>query len=261
MSRVVRHQTATLRYARPAPPLWEVRLDLNVAPAAGTYLLADFGGPVREPLYPIEVDDAGFVANVARGHPATQLLPGTSVDVLGPLGRGFRLDTTGYALARLLLIADVGSLPLLRPLYQAAPAVALIVEATTRAQIPSPTQFPASLELTLVTRDGSSGYLGPIEGNGSAPVGIERAGARVRELLLWTERVCFACDPERYPALSALVKEVRLQPQPDFAQAFLRSSMPCGVGVCDVCRVVLPGGEVRVCVDGPVFDLLSFLEL
>jgi NAD(P)H-flavin reductase len=258
---MVRRQTAILRYSRPAPPLWEVRLDLDVAPAPGAYLLADFGGPVREPLYPVLVDEAGFVTSVPRGHPATRLLPGAGVDVLGPLGRGFRLDVSGYALARLLLIADVRFLPVLRPLYQAAPAVALIVEATTRAQIPSPTQFPASLELTLVTRDGSSGYLGPVEAEGSAPVGLERAGPRVRELLLWAERVCLACDPERYPALAALVKQVRLQPQPDFAQAVIQTSMPCGVGVCDICRVVLPGGEFRTCVEGPVFDLLNFLAM
>jgi dihydroorotate dehydrogenase electron transfer subunit len=258
---MVRRQTAVLRYARPAPPLWEVRLDLNVAPAAGAYLLADFGGPVREPLYPVEIDGVGFVTSVVPGHPATRLLPGTGVDVLGPLGRGFRLHTPGYALARLLLIADVAFLPLLRPLYQAAPAVALIVEATTRAQIPSPSQFPASLELTLVTRDGSSGYLGPIEAEGNAPVGLERAGGRVRELLLWAERVCFACDPERYPALATLVQQVRLQPQPDFAQALIQSPMPCGVGVCDVCRVILPRGDLHACVDGPVLDLLSFLAL
>jgi NAD(P)H-flavin reductase len=258
---MVRRQTAILSYARPAPPLWEVRLDVDVVPAPGAYLLADFGGPVREALYPVEIDDAGFVTSVAPGHPATRLLPGTSIDVLGPLGRGFRLDVAGYELARLLLIADVGFLPLLRSLYQAAPAVALIVEATTRAQIPPPTAFPASLELTLVTRDGSIGYLGPIEAQGNAPVGLERAGPRVRELLLWAERVCIACDPKRYPALAALVKEVRLQPQPDFAQALLQSPMPCGVGVCDVCSITLSSGDFHACVDGPVFDLLSFLVM
>lgn len=255
----MRRQTATLRYVRPAPPIWEVRLDMDLPPAAGACVLADFSGPVREPLYPIEIDETGFVTAVGPGHPVTQLLPGTAIDVLGPVGRGFRLDKGGYSPARLLLIGDVTLLPLLRPLYQAVSAVALIIEATTRGQIPPPTRFPPSLELTLVTRDGSGGYLGPIEAEGPSPAGLERAGARVRELTLWSDLICIACDPERYPALAALVKRVRLAPGPDFAQALVQSPMLCGVGNCNVCRIALPRGEKHVCVDGPVFDLMDFL--
>ncbi|MGC9522782.1 MAG: hypothetical protein ACP5HG_12985 [Anaerolineae bacterium] len=258
---MVKRQAASLRYARPAPPWWELWLDLDQPPAAGAYVLADLGGPLREPLFPSVVDEGGFATMVPPGHAATQLLPGTVVDVLGPLGRGFRLDPPDHSLARLLLIAEVPHLPLIRPLYQLADSVALVVEATTRAQLPSPGQFPTALELTLVTRDGSAGYLGPLEAAGDAPVGLERVDSRLRELLAWTERVCLACDPARYPAFAQMIREVRLQPQPDFAQALVKVSMPCGVGVCDVCRIATRHGERRVCVDGPVFDLLDFLSL
>lgn len=256
---MVKRQTATLRFARPAPPFWEVRLDLELAPAPGAYVLADLGGPVREALFPVARDTTGFVTVVSPGHPVTRVLPGTPVDVLGPLGRGFRLGSPAYEPARLLLIGETDLLPLLRPLYQATPSVALIIEATTRAQLPPPTHFPPTLELTLVTRDGSAGYLGPLDAEGSAPAGLERAGPRVRELILWAERVCCACAPDRYPALASLVKQVRFQPQDDFAQALVRVAMPCGVGACDVCRVATPHGEYHACVDGPVFDLMDFL--
>lgn len=256
---MARRQTATLRTIRPAPPVWEVRFDVEYPPEAGSYVLADLGGPVREPLFPSVVDDSGFCTVVPRGHAVTQLLPGTSVDVLGPLGHGFRLNSAGYVPDRLLLIAGTDDLPWLQPLYQAAPAVALVVEATTRGRLPPPARFPPTLELTLVTRDGSTGYLGPIENDGPVPAGVERAQPRVRELVAWAECICVAVDMARYPALARLVKDVRFQPQTDFAQALVRVPMPCGVGACQVCRVSTRHGERRACVDGPVFDLMDFL--
>ncbi len=255
---MVKRQTAILRRARPAPPFWEIHLALEQPPEPGAYVLADLGGPLREPLFPSEIDSAGFVAAVPPGHPALRLLPGAEIDVIGPLGRGFRLNPDGHPLARLLLVAQVGFLPFLQPLFQAAPAVALVVEATTRAQLPAPTRFPPTLELTLVTLDGSAGYLGPLEAEGAVPSGLERAGPRLRELIAWTERACFAFELDRYPALAQCVSEVRIQPQADLAQALVRVPMPCGVGACDACRVATQRGERQACVDGPVFDLLAF---
>lgn len=251
----MKRQSATLRYARPRPPSWEVRLDMPQPPQAGAYVLADFGAPVREPLFPALVDDEGFVTVLAPGHPATRLLPGTPVDVLGPLGRGFRVgDVT-----RLLLVVEVSYLPLVLPLIRASPSVVLVVEATTRARLPSPVIFPPALELILVTLDGSAGYLGPLDLDGPAPTGLERAAPRLRELLVWAERACFGCTPERYTGLARLVRDVRLQPFQDFAQALVQVPMPCGVGACDVCRVSTRHGEAHACVDGPVFDLMDFL--
>lgn len=253
----MKRQSATLRYARPRPPAWEVRLDMNQPPGAGEYVLADFGAPVREPLFPALVDAEGFTAVLAPGHPATRILPGTPVDVLGPLGRGFRIGD----IVRLLLVAEVAYLPVLLPLVQAAPSVVLVVEATTRARLPSPSAFPPALELLMVTLDGSAGYLGPVELDGTAPLGLERAATRMRELLAWSERVCLACAAERYAAMARMVRDVRLQPFQDFAQALIQVPMPCGVGACDVCRVRTRHGEAHACVDGPVFDLMDFLPI
>ncbi|MGC9347271.1 MAG: hypothetical protein ACP5JG_03950 [Anaerolineae bacterium] len=249
-----RSQTATFRYARPAPPFWEVRLDVERPPDAGAFVLADLGGPLREPLFPSLTDDLGFMTTVEPGHTLTRLLPGATVDLMGPLGRGFRVDDV----ERLLLVAEAPLLSLLRPLFQVAPSVALVVEATTRAQLPPPSRFPPALELTLVTRDGSAGYLGPLENEDPAPEGLERVGGRLRELLAWTECVCLACASDRYPALARMVGEVRFQLQHDFGQALVRVPMPCGVGACDVCRVATRRGERQACTDGPVFDLLDF---
>lgn len=236
------------------PPYWAVYFEVAHPPAPGAFMLADFGGPLREPLFPAIIEARGFASMVPPGHPATRLLPGAEVDMLGPLGRGFHIDDVTV---RLLLIAEAEHLPALLPLLDAAPSVTLVVEAATRAQIPAPHRFPPAVELYLVTRDGSTGYLGPLESDDPAPADLQRAAPKLRELLAWAECICLALDASRYPALAAMLREARLQPRRGLAQALIRAPMPCGVGVCEVCRVATRRGEKHACVDGPVFDLLD----
>lgn len=250
---MVKQQIATFRFALPSPPHWAVRLDVAHAPRAGQFVLAECGGPLREALFPADVDAEGFTTLVPRGHPITRLLPGAQVDVLGPLGNGFHLDRV----QRLLLIAEADRLPPLRPLLNAAPAVTLVIEGPTRARLPAPDSLPPDVELTLVTLDGSLGYLGPLESQAPAPAGRERVAPLLAELIAWAERICLSCTRERYPALAELVRQTRLQPVARFAQALIHTEMPCGVGACDVCRIPTRHGEQHVCTDGPVFDLLE----
>lgn len=237
-----KRQTATLREAQPTPPFWTVRLDAPHPPAPGAFVLAELGEPVRTSLFPAAIDAAGFAVIVPPGHPLTRLLPGTSVDLLGPFGRGFRLERAN----RLLLVAEAAWLPPLLPLLEAAPEVALVVEAPTRARLPAPERFPPVVELHLLAADSSS----------EQPVALETA---LPELLQWAERVCLACDPARYPGLARLVREVRLVPAADFAQALIQVAMPCGVGACDICCVATRHGDQHACTEGPVFDLLDLL--
>ena len=251
---MVTQKTATLRYAKPEPPFWRLRFDVESPPEPGGFVLADLGAPLRTPLFPSLVDASGFVTHVPPGHPAIELLPGVAVDVLGPLGRGFRIRKR---VTRLLLVADARRLPVLNPLFTEAPSVVVIVEAGTRARLPAPSRFPASVELVLVTRDGSGGYPGPLLVEGGASSGTDLSGVpRLAELIRWADGICAALDPARYSAMRQLVQAVRLQPQPNFAQAWIRVPMPCGVGACEVCRVRTRQGERRACVDGPVFDLM-----
>ncbi len=246
---MVKSQRATLRFARPLPPYWAVRFDLPHPPAAGNFVLADLGEPLRVPLFPAEIDGEGFVALLPPGHPATRLLPGSPVDLLGPLGSGFRVGEA----ARLLLVAEVRALPPLLPLLEAAPAVALVIEAQTRVQLPPPTRFPPAVELHLLTADGSAGRQGRLDGEGSP----------LPDLIAWAERLCLACDPARYPELARYVRSAcrAASPAPPgsgFAQALVAVPMPCGVGACEICRVETRRGEQRACSDGPVFDLFDF---
>ena len=243
---MVKRQTATFREARSVPPFWAARFEVEFPPAPGRFMLAELGGPLREALFPAASDAEGFTVWAPPRHPVTQLLPGAPVDMLGPLGRGFRLGGA----QRLLLVAEAARLPPLLPLLEAAPAVVLIIEAPTRALLPPARRLPPTVELHLITQDGSAGQAGTLENchNGDSPLD---------DLLKWTEQVCFSCDPLRYPALAARVRRVRLAPRADFAQALVLVDMPCGVGACDVCRVKTRHGERHACVEGPVFDLLE----
>jgi dihydroorotate dehydrogenase electron transfer subunit len=255
---MVTRQTATFRYARPDPPFWRVRFDVEHPPSPGGFVLADLEPPLRTPLFPSAIDASGFVTCLEPGHPATKLLPGAEVDVLGPLGRGFRVsDRT----TRLLLAADITNWPVVRPLFTAAPSVVLILEAETRGQLPAPARFPPSLELVLVTRDGSAGYAGWV-GDGESDNDTDSDpstpwASRIRTLVGWADAICVAFERARYPAVGRLIRDVRLQPRSGFAQAWVRVPMPCGVGACEVCRVRTRHGEKQACTDGPVFDLLE----
>lgn len=240
-----RFQTATFREAYAWPPWWAVRFALAQPPAPGRFILADLGGPLRETLFPSAIDKDSFTALVPPRHPAIDLIPGTEVDVLGPLGTGFEVGNA----QRLLLVAEAAHLPPLLPLQHLAPAIALVLEAPTRAQFPPTRRFPPAVELHLLTQDGTAGMHGTLE--------LENGDAPLRRLLRWADCACFSCAPARYPALARLVETVRIQPADDFAQALVRVPMPCGVGGCEVCRVQTRRGERRACVDGPVFNLLD----
>ena len=247
----MKQQIATFIAARPSPPVWEVHFEVEHGPQPGMFVLADLGEAVRTSLFPTSINETGFSTIVPPGHPATNLLPGTQVDILGPQGKGFTVKAD-----RLLLIADVDHFPLLMPLLDKAPSVSVVLEAVSRLQLPSPQIFPPNVELILVTLDGSIGYLGPLESVDPAPTGYMRANSALTELLSWSEQVCLALESMRYPGLAEIIYKIRLNPRENYAQAIVQTPMPCGNGVCDICRISTQKGEKHVCIDGPVFNLM-----
>lgn len=242
-----KQQTAIFREARPEAPFWAVRFELPNPPRPGCFVLADFDGPLREALFPAAVDVGGFTAMVAPRHPATRLLPGAEVNMLGPFGRGFQVEPA----ERLLLVAEAHTLPPLLPLLEAAPMVTLVLAAPTRALLPALHRFPPAVELHLITQDGSAGYVGTLDA-------CHHADSPLLEAVQWADRICASCEPLFYPVLAQIVRQQRLYPAPNFAQALVQVAMPCGVGACEICRVQTVHGERRACTDGPVFDILDF---
>ncbi len=142
------------------------------------------------------------------------LRPGEPLDVLGPLGTGFRLDVE-----RPLLVGGgigIAPLPYLAERLGGAPAV---LGFRTERHAEAAALLPGAqvvVEPRLVTELVEPGY----------------------DVL--------ACGPE--PMLRALA---RIAPQ---AQLAWEAPMACGYGACYGCVVEIRGRLRRLCVEGPVLD-------
>jgi dihydroorotate dehydrogenase electron transfer subunit len=161
--------------------------------------------------------------------------PGERIDVLGPLGRGFRLTpgrdpllvAGGVGVAPLIFLAEE-ALRIGRPVEVLAGArtAALLVGEQDLRQL--------GVECRLATDDGSRGYRGP-----------------VTELLTGRSdgRAIYASGP---PGMLRQVQQLAgLAP----AQLCVEAAMACGVGACRGCACKARGGGHRlVCTEGPVFD-------
>lgn len=169
---------------------------------------------------------------------------GEELDMIGPLGNGFRLDER----TRHLLVVVGGErqphlapiLPLLAPAVAREVTITLLLEADTAAILPPPSLLPAEVEYQPATRDGSAGH------KGSA---LDGAASFLR----WADQVLAAGDD----AFLANLKRAcsKLYPLPK-VQAAVERPMACGVGVCLGCAVEVQGvGYLRACAEGPVFDL------
>jgi dihydroorotate dehydrogenase electron transfer subunit len=228
----------------------------QIAPALapGRFVLADLENYLRIPLFPARLGAEGFDVLVPPDHPAAALQPRARVDLIGPLGQGFEVPT---AARRLLLVADAAYLPVLLPLARQKPSetrfsgknlasssVALLLSAPTAAELYPIQLLPTALEVHAVTTDGSAGH-------GGSALDL------FPDLVRWADCVCIAGEPETYPALANIIREVRVGPGPHFAQALVVPPMACGVGACQGCAVPVAHGTRLACTDGPVFDLLE----
>jgi len=222
--------------------------DLYPALTPGRFVLADLGDYLRKPLFPasLETPPPGhgeFDVLVLPSHPAAALQPGASVDLIGPLGQGFRIPETTR---RLLLVASIAHLPALLALTNQEPGLstALLLSVASVAELYPVQLLPPALEVHVVTADGSTGHCGSILD-------------LFPDLVRWADCACIAADPAIYPALARIVREVRIGSTHHFAQALIAPPMVCGVGACYGCAVPVRGGIKRACTDGPVFDLLE----
>jgi dihydroorotate dehydrogenase electron transfer subunit len=155
-----------------------------------------------------------------------RLRPGDRVSLLGPLGRGFRLDPSWRSVA--LVSGGLGVAPMLLAAREARAAglrVTWVHGARTAAELS--TEWEGD-EAVFATDDGSRGFRG---------TAVE-ATPDVDGVL--------ACGPN--PMLAAVARR-----WPD-AQVAVETYMGCGTGVCLGCAVPLTaGGYDRACTEGPVY--------
>jgi dihydroorotate dehydrogenase electron transfer subunit len=165
---------------------------------------------------------------------------GDRLDVLAPLGRGFRADARrpllvggGIGVAPLLFLSEVFLSKGVQP--------KLLLGGRRDRDILCHEDFTClAVPFSLATEDGTLGEPGLVTRLLERELAEKAAGTAV-----------FACGP--MPMLAAVARICREQGVP--CQVSLEAHMACGVGACLGCVVA---GEkhpyLRVCKEGPVFD-------
>ncbi|RIY32211.1 dihydroorotate dehydrogenase electron transfer subunit [Psittacicella melopsittaci] len=165
-----------------------------------------------------------------------QLGAGDELDILGPLGQGYDLDTLAPGQTALLVGGGIGVPPLyeLARRFQAKGVKTIHVLGFNQAQDVFYAQEFEALGTTIVcTADGSYGFKGFVT-------------QAIAQLELDYDAY-YACGPT--PMLKALSQELN---KPGYVS--LEERMACGVGACYACVCQDKQGEVkRICFDGPVF--------
>lgn len=177
----------------------------------------------------------------------SELRPGAVLPLIGPLGRGFRLNGAtpvaliggGIGIAPLLFLAS--QLPLVQG--AAAPCTVLLGSQTKTDILLLAEEFSQlGCRVLTATDDGSLGYHGFIS---------DLLPAALPEI----QRVC-VCGPHAMMAtVAGLCQEASV-----ICEASLEAHMACGLGACLGCTIHGSESTYRhVCKHGPVFDAREVL--
>ncbi len=162
--------------------------------------------------------------------------PGETLDILGPLGRGYALPESGRVL---VTGGGIGVPPLLYAAKAAPGGAVAALGFRSRENAMLLGEFEALGRTMISTDDGTLGYHGFVSNV-------------VRKLLAEENDISavLACGPR--PMLKSVAAAAR-----DFGipcQVSMEERMGCGVGACLVCACKMADGAYRhVCKDGPVF--------
>ncbi|MEW5766804.1 MAG: dihydroorotate dehydrogenase electron transfer subunit [bacterium] len=182
---------------------------------------------------------------------------GQKLDVLGPLGKGFWIDSLKEGIS-VLVGGGIGAAPLLalaEELKKLGQEILILIGAATKEGLLALQEFSQLGSLEVATLDGRQGYAGLVTDLLIKAV-TDRQVAQI-----------YACGPK------AMLKEVsRLAEAGGYpAQVSMEERMACGVGACLGCVVPVRrlGNQAgrehkasnkneaayqRVCREGPVFD-------
>lgn len=174
----------------------------------------------------------------------TRYFVGEEIDILGPLGQGFKVDPNKQI--HILVAGGMGVAPL-RALSEqiTGHVVYVFVGARTSDLVLCEEQFRKITDQVLVaTDDGSYGKKGFIS---DILFDFIENGLATRDSRLAT---VYACGPR--PMLKAIA-EMASQKGID-CQLSMEERMACGVGACLGCAIKTKSGYKMVCKDGPVFE-------
>ena len=210
---------------------------------------------LRRPMSLYAVDPANrrieFLYKVAgagtRGLDTVKV--GGVLDIMGPLGVGFSLDTSWR---NVVVVGRGAGLATLAPLAQAALAKGKHVTAVLSARNPE-----LLVSVDLFRRHGADVISVTDSEQTSGPGNVERI---LRRLI--SDGKCdafFSCGSSRLMRVQQRLAQEFNRP----GQVAVEQQMACGIGLCYCCvRDFNVRGEIvnrRVCWDGPVFDLMEAL--
>lgn len=164
---------------------------------------------------------------------------GDSVDIVYPLGHGFSLAKAGEKV--LLAGGGCGVAPLLflaRKLKQAGADTHVAIGGKTSSDILRPEAYQDLAQVAIMTEDGFMGEKGMITAH-------PWFGADLKSF-----SKVYVCGPDpMMKAIGKLAAEAGV-----YCEVSLENLMACGIGSCLCCTVTTHEGNVRACMEGPVFD-------
>jgi len=184
---------------------------------------------------------------VGRGtHRLSQVKKNDTLDVLGPLGNGFKFP--GKRETLILAAGGIG----MPPIYFLAKRlvernydpdkVLFFYGAVSKSELVDVRRIKKlKTRIFLSTDDGSFGFKGFVTGVIKKAISERQEKFRI-----------FACGPEgMLRVVDAMAHQNGIP-----GQFSLEAPMPCGLGICLGCiRPLAGGGYTRVCREGPVYDI------
>lgn len=214
-------------------------VEVRVTDSPSTYL--------RRPISICDYDEAErmmtlLIRRAGEGTEHLCNLPvGAKVDILGPLGNGFTLPAAGSS--ALLAGGGIGVAPLMllgKRMRQAGVNVTLLLGARTADEILLLDEFKAIGNVAVSTDDGSLG---------------EKGYAADNSVLNRRYDLVCTCGPK--PMMVGIARKAHATGSP--CEVSLENLMACGLGACLCCVEPTLKGNLRACVEGPVFNTSQLL--
>jgi len=185
----------------------------------------------------------GFIFNVVGAGSGWLAVrhEGHELDLLGPLGCGFKLDDERPVICMAGGLGVAVFPGVIEALVARKRRVTMLLGARTSAQLLPADRFTGADVLTA-TDDGSAGYHGSVVDLFASTL-RGRVGVEAVDIL--------TCGPT--PMLQALIENVHQLGLPlESIQVALETPMGCGLGTCLGCAIPRPGGGYLLsCTEGP----------